>query len=668
MAFGLLIQALMDQLHALPRVTRVLIVLTSFLLTSGASAASRCELVHANSSSTSGGFLRPGAVVTPEGRVRLHLTERPGLAASALNAVARGVLGPALKTKRLNDVMARLQAKLKDGGDASFFRKVLESFEIKTRFNVKALEKVPAEGGLIVTLNHPLSGLELVAVAEALAPIRQDVKIVASNFLESVPGFADHAIFVNPMGGAEARAYNAGQREKIVEHLRAGHVIVIAPAGAVSVKENLSDAQAMDPVWKTGVADFLARAPETQILPVFVSGGPSQTFHRVQRVHPFAGTSMIIREIGDLIGRTIDFAIGTPIKSVEHQAFTDRRDLMKYLRLRTYIMSHAIPKDASAPVKERVRAEPIAEPVDPSLIKAEVEALKPLYDLAPDNAQKGMKALLAKGSDIPNLLLEIGRLRELNFWEAGEGTGKARDLDHYDADYHHLIVWDKKQERIAGAYRVGFVDNILREKGPDGLYTGQFFGIAPLLPSKLSQMFEIGRSFVDRDYQGRSFALPTLFGGLARILAYEGKYRGFFGAVSVSNEFTPVSKALILKWAARYAGDKDYGKVSVKTPPRFETLLSEAELDYLIEKSPTIQDLNRLVEAAEGVPGARTPQLIPIYVELGARFLAFDQDVAFNTVDGLILSDIRDLPHETRVKYMQEDGARVFEEKWGISP
>lgn len=649
-------------------------MLTGLLATpfAPAEAARRCELMHAPAAVTASvpaarGFLNPGARVEADGHVTLHLTQRNSLTGKIVNAVARGVLQPALKTKRLDEVLATLQRKLQEGGESTYFRKVLESFGIEPRFNLKMLEEVPAEGPLVVTLNHPLSGLELVAVAEALAPVRRDVKIVATNFLESVPGFRDHAIFVNPMGGAEARAYNAAQREKIVQHLQDGHVIVIAPAGAVSVKQNLTDAHAMDPVWKTGVADFLAQVPQAQVLPVFVDGGPSSAFHRMQRVHPFAGTSMIIREIGNLIGRPIDFALGTPIKPAELQTFTDRRDLMKYLRLRTYIMSHAVPKPVEAAAPKRVRAEPVAEPIDPAVITAEIGRLKVLHDLAPDNAQKGMKALIAHGRDIPHVLLEIGRLRELNFWEAGEGTGRARDLDKYDADYHHLIVWDKKQNRIAGAYRVGFVDNILREKGPEGLYTGQFFGIAPLLAGKLAQMFEIGRSFVDKDYQGRSFALPTLFGGLARILAYEGKYRGFFGAVSVSNEFTPTSKALILKWAARYAGDKDYGTVRVKTPPRFETRLTEAELDYLVEKSPTIQDLNRLIEAAEGRPGARTPQLIPIYVELGARFLAFDHDLAFNTVDGLILTDIRQLPHATRVKYMQEEGARVFEEKWGIA-
>ncbi|MBX3019750.1 MAG: lysophospholipid acyltransferase family protein [Bdellovibrionaceae bacterium] len=646
-------------------------LLLSFATPFSAVAAKRCEVVHAGASTTTSvpqvrGFLNPGAQVQADGHVQLHLTQRNSLTGHLVNAVARGVLQPALKTKRLDEVLARLQTKLKEGGEQSFFGKVLESFGITSRFNLKMLEEVPTEGPMIVTLNHPLSGLELVAVAEALAPVRKDVKIVATNFLESVPGFKDHAIFVNPMGGAEARAYNARQREKIVEHLQDGHVIVIAPAGAVSVKEKLSDEHAMDPVWKTGVADFLAQVPHAQVLPVFVNGGPSPTFHRMQRVHPFAGTSMIIREIGDLIGKSIDFAIGAPIKAVEHQKFTDRRDLMKYLRLRTYIMSEAVPKTETTAQPKRVRAEPIAEAIDPAIIKAEIEGLKVLHDLAPDNDAKGMKALIAHGRDIPNVLNEIGRLREVNFWEAGEGTGRARDLDKYDLDYNHLIVWDKKQNRIAGAYRVGFVDNILREKGPEGLYTGQFFGIAPLLPSKLAQMFEIGRSFVDKDYQGRSFALPTLFGGLAKILAFEGKYRGFFGAVSVSNEFTPVSKALILKWAARYAGDKDYGTVSVKTPPRFKTRLTEAELDYLVEKSPTIQELNQLIEAAEGRPGARTPQLIPIYVELGSRFLAFDQDMAFNTVDGLILSDIRELTHPVRVKYMGEEGARVFEQKWNL--
>lgn len=664
--------------------TLVLICL-SLLVALPSPAAVRCDVVHAETpvqvlfpkllatskspapaAKPASGFLSPGAKVQANGHVQLHLTQRQTLGGKLVNTMARGTLGPVLKVKKLDQVMAKLQSLIKTPSEKSFFSKVLEAFDIQSNFNTAMLKQVPKEGGVIVTLNHPLSGLELVAVAEALSPVRKDVKIVASNFLESVPGFSDHAIFVNPMGGPEARAYNQSQREVIAQHLREGHVIVIAPAGAVSVKEKLSDKHAMDPVWKLGVADFLAQAPQSQILPVFVAGGPSQAFHWVQRLHPFAGTSMILREIGNQIGSTISFAFGPPIAAKELQSLTDRRDLMKYLRLRTYIMADAIPLPKTE--INRQRAEPLAPPIPQERLQAEVDRLTPLYDIAPDNAARGMKAILAKGNEIPDLLLEIGRLREETFWNAGEGTGRSRDLDKFDNDYHHLIVWDKKQNRIAGAYRIGFVEQILREKGPGGLYTGQFFGIAPFLPGKLAQMFEVGRSFVHADYQGRSFALPTLFGGLARVLAYEGQYRGFFGAVSVSNEFTPTSKALILKWAAKYAGDKDYGKVRVKNPPKFDTLLTDAELNYLIEKSPTVQDLNQLVEAAEGRPGAKTPQLIPIYIELGAKFLAFDQDHAFNTVDGLILTDVRELSHPTRVKYMQVEGARAFEDKWNLGP
>lgn len=617
-------------------------------------------------------FLDPGLQVRPvdsasssDQKISLHLTQRKSLSGLATNIMAQAVLRPVLKVKNLEAVMSRLQNSLSTQDERSYFSKLLQAFQIQSQFNVQMLEDVPTEGPLIVTMNHPLSGLELVAVAEALQSVRKDVKIVATTFLESVPGLKDHAIFLNPMGGKSVRDYNAAQRVLIEEYLKKGHVIVIAPAGAVSVKDNSSNAVAMDPPWKLGVADLVGRVPGTQVLPVFVDGGPSDLFHKAKSIHPMAGTAMIIREIAEQVGGIIRFAIGTPVSNKELLSFKDRRDLTKYLRLRTYLMSGALPKSEQIPVRQR--QEPIADALPEDLVKAEVDRLAPVYDLAPDNPMKGMKAVMALGRDIPLLMIEIGRLREKTFWAAGEGTGQALDLDRFDPDYHHLIVWDKKLSRVAGAYRIGFVNEILRDKGPDGLYTGHYFGIVPYLHNKLSGMFEVGRSFVAPEYQGRSFALPTLFGGLSRLLAHYGNYRGFFGAVSVSNEYSPVSKALILGWAARYAGDAEFGKMTVKTPPQFSTLLSAQDLRYLIEKSPSIQSLNALVESAEGRPGAKTPQLIPIYIELGAKFLGFDHDVTFNTVDGLISTDIRMLPHEVRVKYMQEEAARIFEEKWNIS-
>ena len=96
---------------------------------------------------------------------------------------------------------------------------------------------------------------------------------------------------------------------------------------------------------------------------------------------------------------------------------------------------------------------------------------------------------------------EIGRLREVTFRATGEGTGKPRDLDEYDEAYEHLLLWDKKKQEIAGAYRLGRVDVIRQVRGPEGLYTQSLFKLWPDLFDEMGNALELGRSFVRQEYQ-----------------------------------------------------------------------------------------------------------------------------------------------------------------------
>src|SRR4051812_33903939 len=90
------------------------------------------------------------------------------------------------------------------------------------------------------------------------------------------------------------------------------------------------------------------------------------------------------------------------------------------------------------------KLEPIASPIAPERIKAELDRAEIMLDSTPEKAQKGFIIYRAIGRDIPETLLELGRLREETFRTVGEGTGQARDIDRFDPDYDHFIAWDKK--------------------------------------------------------------------------------------------------------------------------------------------------------------------------------------------------------------------------------
>lgn len=643
------------------------LLLLSLLWTSNAVADAECEkALKQGLLKTTVPFIKPSLAVDTKGLIQMSLSPQKGIKGRLTNWLSIPPLRPLFRIKTLEEVMSRLQAALRDPQqtEVPYFQKLINAFQLQSHFNEAALTKVPKEGPLLVTLNHPLSGLELLVVAAAIQRVRPDVKIVSSTFLSVTPGLQEHAIFVDPMGGISAQVHNEVKRTEIVAHLRQGGALIIAPAGAVSLKSKLSDTYAMDPNWKLGAAEFLAQAPDTQVLPVYVDGGVSQAFHIAKRVHDFAGTAMILREFANLVGSSIRFQIGLPIDNKVLRNFSSRRQLTNYLRAQTYMMADQSQSLGSAPVRNR--KEDIADALPLAEIENELRDHQVIFDSSPENPEKGMKAFIARGREIPRTLLEIGRLREISFWQANEGTGLARDLDAFDPHYFHLIAWDKKLNQIVGAYRIGQTREILAEQGLKGLYTSHYFGLEKIVQNHLIDKVEVGRSFVLPEYQGRSLALPTLFFGLARFIAQTPEYNGFFGAVSISNHYKDTSKLLIMKWAEKYARSDLFGQVSSAHPPRFHSRLSESELDLLIEHAPSIQDLNALVAAVEGHPQARAPQLIPIYRDVGASFLAFDRDEAFNTVDGLIATDIRQAPALNRVRFMGEEAAQRFKEIWSL--
>jgi hypothetical protein len=138
---------------------------------------------------------------------------------------------------------------------------------------------------------------------------------------------------------------------------------------------------------------------------------------------------------------------------------------------------------------------PRAPPVDPATLREEVEALKHSGKGALAT-QGGLEVYLAPAQSVPVVMHEIGRLRETCFREVGVGTGKALDLDKYDPHYLHLFLWDPKQGKIAGGYRMGRADTILAEFGPEGLITAAGFEFEQSFLDFLNPGLELGCAFV----------------------------------------------------------------------------------------------------------------------------------------------------------------------------
>ena len=247
------------------------------------------------------------------------------------------------------------------------------------------------------------------------------------------------------------------------------------------------------------------------------------------------------------------------------------------------------------------------------------------------------------------LLQEIGRLRESTFREVGEGTGRSRDLDAYDACYDHILVWDAQAARIAGAYRVMRGAEALARSGLAGLYTASLFRYADEAVPRLAAGLELGRSFVVPDYWG-SRSLDYLWQGIGAYLQRYPGVRYLYGAVSISAALPRAASEQIVAYYQRYHGSAQ-PLASARRPFVPESAASSFDgLDGAAAHEALKLALDRL--------GASVPMLYKQYTELcepgGARFLAFGVDPDFSgSIDGLIEVDLEQLRPRKRQRYLE---------------
>jgi putative hemolysin len=239
-------------------------------------------------------------------------------------------------------------------------------------------------------------------------------------------------------------------------------------------------------------------------------------------------------------------------------------------------------------------------------------------------------------------LRELGRLREIAFRQAGEGTGKRRDIDPFDAHYRHLVLWDDAELQIVGAYRIGEVAKILEKRGPQGLYTHGLFSYGEALRAFLPNAIELGRSFVQPRYQGTR-ALEYLWQGLGAYLHARREVRYLVGAVSLSAAYAEAARHMVVDFFARHYGSDE--------------MLAQARLPFCVPPGDYPRDLRALKDRLSAL-GVSIPVLYKQYAELcepgGTRFLAFNVDPAFsNCVDALVLVDVHRLKPQKRERYLR---------------
>jgi putative hemolysin len=299
----------------------------------------------------------------------------------------------------------------------------------------------------------------------------------------------------------------------------------------------------------------------------------------------------------------------------------------------------------------------VIDEVPRATLQTEIDALPPDQRLV-DRGR--FHVYYARASQMPSALQEIGRLRELTFRAVGEGTGRCSDIDLFDAFYLHLFVWDADAASIAGAYRLGLVDQILARHGKRGLYTYSLFKYRTGLLDSLSPAIELGRSFVRAEYQ-RSFApLLLLWAGIGQFVERSPQYAVLFGPVSISARYAPASRRMIVEYLSAHSTHPGLARGVTPRRPCHASPRTPAPGDPMPATPESIDELSRRVAQIEP-DGKGVPVLLRQYLQLGGRLLGFNLDRDFaDTLDGLIMVDLREVEEAVLARYMGRRGAAAF--------
>jgi putative hemolysin len=423
----------------------------------------------------------------------------------------------------------------------------------------------------------------------------------------------------------------------------------------------MAQRQVTDPKW-SDVAARLVRKTGSPALPVYFCGGNSFRFHLAGLIHPRMRTLLLLLEFLQQAGKSVALRVGNVIPAESVASLANDEEAIEYLRWRTYLLGQRgrtqvhLPSALRSVIARRGQA-PIAPPSSKDLLLCDIASL-PCDRCLAQNGELAVYA--AKSAEIPHVMGEIGGLREVTFRAAGEGTGKATDLDRFDHYYWHLFLWDGTKKQLVGAYRAANTAEVLDREGPSGLYTSTLFRYDERFFEKIGPALELGRSFVRPEYQRQYAPLLLLWKGIARFVIRHPETPVLFGAVSISNSYNRVSRELIYSFFESRKVSDELAELVVPRQPfrpgglrRYDCRAANRALRDLDSLSEPIADVE--------VDGKGVPILLKQYAKIGGRLLGFNVDRKFSDVlDGLVMVDLRHTEPAVLGKYMGREGAAAF--------
>jgi len=570
-----------------------------------------------------------------------------------LFSMVRKPLSKLLRLETLNSLYSSLQEK---GSDEPFVEQAMEALGVQFSVDGQPVSRVPATGPLVAVCNHPFGVLEGLLLVRVLREVRSDVKIMANFMLGMIPEMDDLLIEVDPFGKGESAKKNIAGLKASMRWLKGGGMLVVFPAGEVSSLK-VRKGMVSDPRWSPMIGRII-RKTGANALPVFFDGRNSGLFQTLGLIHPRLRTVLLPHENLRHASRdVIRMGLGSVVSADKVAEFASDQELVDYLRFRTYLLRGERKSRFRLKGRDQGRKlSPIARSRGRHILASEVASLPDENILSRSG---DFTVFHATAFAIPRILREIGIRREETFRQVGEGTGKPMDIDEFDDTYRHLVLWNHAEREVAGAYRFGLTDEILKDRGVSGLYTSTLFNYRESFLRELGPALEMGRSFITPKYQRSYQPLLLLWKGVAAFVVRNPKYTRLFGCVSISSEYSGVSREIIMGFMERHCSLPELARLALpKRPPKARKLrkVDFSLPDSVFNDPADVADFVRDVEAGRSIP-----VLLKQYLKLGGKIIGFNVDPDFgDCLDGLILVDLMQSDPKVLARFMGRDGVNGF--------
>ncbi|WP_369048121.1 GNAT family N-acyltransferase [Tenacibaculum sp. UWU-22] len=550
----------------------------------------------------------------------------------------------------------------KDKQGLDFLNGVIKDCNIEFEIPEEDLKRIPKEGAFITVSNHPLGGIDGILLLKLLIEKRPDYKIIANFLLHRIAPLKPYIMPVNPFENHKDAKSSVMGIKGALTHIHDGKPLGIFPAGEVSTYKD--GKLKVDKPWEQGAIKFIKKA-KVPVIPIYFHAKNSPLFYFLSSISDTLRTAKLPSEVVSKNKRVIKVRIGKPISVKDQEEYSDVTSFYKFIRKKTYMLANPFakaPQNILSPQNLKIpkKAKKITPQKSTELFVKEIDSLRANGKRL--LVSKGYEVFFVKAKEIPNILHEIGRLREITFRDAGEGTNKSIDLDKYDKYYYHLFLWDNADKKLVGAYRMGLGKDIFNRYGINGFYIQSLFKIEPELHPMMQRTIEMGRAFITKDYQQKPMPLFLLWKGIVHVTLRYPEYKYLMGGVSISNKFSEFSKSLMIEFMKSHYYDP-YIAQYIYPKKEFKVKLKDRDKDFVFDATKAdLQKFDKIIDEIE--PGAlRIPILIKKYVKQNARLVAFNVDPKFNNaIDGLMYIKVADIPEST-VKPVMEEFQAELEQK-----